>query len=189
MTASSLDIEYLHTMRNSPDGRHEDARADEVDRIVAAWSVERPDLDTSPMSVLSRVTRLARRLDLERRAAFSDHQLEPWQFDVLASLRRAGEPYALTPGALMNELMVSSGTTTNRIDRLEREGLVVRSPSPDDRRTVLVTLTETGRRRVDTALIALLDCEARILAPLSVEDSARLASLLRGLLLPFEDED
>ena len=89
----------------------------------------------------------------------------------------------------MNELMVSSGTTTNRIDRLEREGLVVRSPSPDDRRTVLVTLTETGRRRVDTALIALLDCEARILAPLSVEDSARLASLLRGLLLPFEDED
>lgn len=164
----------------------EDEHGDEVDRIVAAWHLERPDLDTAPMSVLSRVTRLARRLDLERRAAFADQHLEPWQFDVLSSLRRAGEPYALTPGALMNELMVSSGTTTNRIDRLEREGLVVRSPSPEDRRTVLVTLTAAGRTRVDTALIALLECETRLLSPLTPEESHRLAGLLRALLLPFE---
>jgi len=169
----------------SPEGSQ---HGDEVDRIVAAWHAERPDLDTTPMTVLSRITRLARRLDLERRAAFADQQLEPWQFDVLSSLRRAGSPYALTPGALMNELMVSSGTTTNRIDRLEREGLVVRSPSPHDRRTVLVTLTPAGRQRVDTALIALLECETRILASLPAEDSARLAALLRTLLLPFEEQ-
>ncbi len=162
---------------------------DEVDRIIAAWHTERPDVDTTPMTVLSRITRLARRLDLERRTAFADQQLEPWQFDVLSSLRRAGSPYALTPGALMNELMVSSGTTTNRIDRLEREGLVVRSPSPGDRRTVLVTLTAAGRQRVDTALIALLACETRLLSPLSSDDSEQLAQLLRRLLLPFENDD
>ncbi len=160
---------------------------DEVDRIVAAWRVERPDLDTAPMLVLSRVTRLSRRLDLQRRAAFAAHDLEPWEFDVLASLRRPGDPYALTPGALMNELLVSSGTMTNRIDRLERRGLVERQPAPTDRRTVLVRLTPRGKTCVDDALISLLDCEQRILEPLDDEQESVLASLLRPLLLPFED--
>ena len=104
---------------------------DEVAQIVAAWKLERPDLDSSPMFVLSRVSRLARHLDLERRRAFASHGLEPWEFDVLSSLRRSGAPYALTPGTLMGELLVSSGTMTNRIDRLELKGLVSRSPSPE----------------------------------------------------------
>ena len=171
-----------------PDTSDRRGAADEVDRIVSAWHVERPDLDTSPMSVFSRVTRLARRLDLERRRVFTDHDLEPWQFDVLSSLRRAGAPYALTPGALMNELMVSSGTTTNRIDRLEADGLVARSPSPSDRRAVLVTLTAAGRRRVDAAMVSLLDCETRLIGSLSREESATLAGLLRRLLSPFEGD-
>lgn len=159
---------------------------DEVDRIVDAWRAERPDLDASPMLVLSRVTRLARRLDLERRAAFASHDLEPWEFDVLSSLRRAGAPYELTPGALMNELLVSSGTMTNRIDRLEREGLVSRSPAPDDRRAVLVSLTPTGKERVDEALISLLACERQILSALDPGRAETLGDLLRLLLLPFE---
>ena len=175
---SSLDIKYLGIM-NSPS-------QDEVDRIVAAWQMERPDLDTSPMLVLSRVTRLARRLDLERRASFSDQALEPWEFDVLSSLRRAGAPYAQTPGALMNELLVSSGTMTNRIDRLERAGLVARSPAPGDRRAVLVTLTPSGKQRVDDALMSLLECERRILSTLDEDDTRMLGDLLRPLLLPFE---
>ncbi|MDN6429231.1 MAG: MarR family transcriptional regulator [Propionibacterium sp.] len=161
---------------------------DEVDRIVAAWQMERPDLDTSPMLVLSRVTRLARRLDLERRASFSDQALEPWEFDVLSSLRRAGAPYAQTPGALMNELLVSSGTMTNRIDRLERAGLVARSPAPGDRRAVLVTLTPSGKQRVDDALMSLLECERRILSTLAEDDTRMLGDLLRPLLLPFETD-
>lgn len=159
---------------------------DEVAGIVAAWSKERPDLDSSPMLVLSRISRLARRLDLERRKAFADHGLEPWEFDVLSSLRRAGRMSGLTPGALMAELLVSSGTMTNRIDRLESKGLVSRSPSPEDRRVVLVTLSDSGRERVDGALAALLACEEAILAPLHEDARHQLASLLTSLLLPFE---
>ncbi len=159
---------------------------DEVAGIVAAWEVERPDLDSSPMLVLSRVSRLSRRLDLERRKAFASHDLEPWEFDVLSSLRRSGAPYALTPGALMDELLVSSGTMTNRIDRLEGKGFVSRSPSPEDRRAVLVTLTPEGRERVDGALGALLDCERAILAPLEGRERDELAGLLARILVPFD---
>lgn len=159
---------------------------DEVDAILAAWALERPDVDTSPMQVLSRVGRLSRHLDLERRKAFAAHNLETWEFDVLSSLRREGEPYALTPGALMNALLVSSGTMTNRIDRLESAELVTRTPSPHDRRAVVVSLTEEGKRRVDDALISLLDCERTILAPLNNPEKEKLAALLRSLLLAFE---
>ena len=163
-----------------------DASRDEVDAIIAAWNVERPDLNAEPMGVLSRVSRLARHLDLQRRKAFADHGLEPWEFDVLSSLRRAGAPYSLTPGALMNELLVSSGTMTNRIDRLEARGLVSRAPSPSDRRAVLVTLTGAGRAVVDEALAALLDCEQAILSPIAEADRAVLADVLRSALLGLE---
>lgn len=161
---------------------------DDVAGIVAAWALERPDLDPSPMLVLSRVTRLARRLDLQRRRAFATHGLEPWEFDVLASLRRSGRPYALTPGALMAELLVSSGTMTNRVDRLEAKGLVERSPSRRDRRAVLVTLTDEGRARVDGALAALLEVEGEILAPLAEDERDALARGLTRLLAPFDAE-
>src|SRR6188768_2395005 len=87
---------------------------DEVDRLVAAWARERPDLDVRPLEVLSRVTRLARHLDRARSTAFEAHQLEVWEFDVLAALRRAGRPYVLSPGQLLAQTMVTSGTMTNR---------------------------------------------------------------------------
>lgn len=159
---------------------------DEVDRIVSSWQKERPDLDSTPMLVFSRITRLARHLDLARRNAFLSHGLEPWEFDVLSSLRRSGSPYALTPGVLMNELLVSSGTMTNRIDRLETKGLVERSPSPSDRRAVLVSLTVEGRKRVDSALKSLLDDERNLLVGISEEDEQRLSLLLKPLLLAFD---
>lgn len=159
---------------------------DEVDEIVAAWREQRPDVDTSPMQVLSRVSRLSRHLDLARRRAFAAHDLEPWAFDVLSALRRAGEPYALTPGTLMTDLLVTSGTMTNRIDRLEEAGLVERIPSPTDRRAVLVVLTPSGLKTVDDALITLLECEREILVPLDAATRDRLASRLRDLLLPFD---
>ena len=159
---------------------------DEVDRIVSSWQKERPDLDSTPMLVFSRITRLARPLDLARRNAFLSHGLEPWEFDVLSSLRRSGSPYALTPGVLMNELLVSSGTMTNRIDRLEAKGLVERSPSPSDRRAVLVSLTVEGRKRVDSALKSLLDDERNLLVGISEEDEQRLSLLLKPLLLAFD---
>ena len=159
---------------------------DEVDRLVSAWHRERPDLDTSPLQVLSRVTRLARQLDLARRAAFSDHQLEPWEFDVLAALRRAGAPYELSPGQLGAQAMVTSGTVTNRVDRLEARGLVRREREPNDRRGVRVVLTATGQRTVDGALTDLLDRERELLIGLSTTEQQQLADLLRSLSYEFD---
>ncbi|MEO7131100.1 MAG: MarR family transcriptional regulator, partial [Dermatophilaceae bacterium] len=113
-------------------------RGDDVDDVVAGWRRERPDLDVTPLEVFSRVSRLARRLDLARGHAFSRHGLDGWSFDVLSALRRAGEPYHLSPGQLVQQTLVTSGTMTNRVDRLERSGFVVRGPDPGDRRGVLV---------------------------------------------------
>jgi len=159
---------------------------DEVDDLVLAWRRERPDLDVAPLEVLSRVTRLARHLDLARRDAFDAHGLEPWEFDVLAALRRAGAPYSLSPGRLLQVTLVTSGTMTNRIDRLEAKGLVEREPDPDDGRSVRVLLTDAGRTRVDDALTDLLAHERRILAALAPDDREKLADLLRLLAIPFE---
>ena len=160
---------------------------DEVDNLVAAWRRERPDLDVGPLEVLSRVTRLARHLDLARRAVFAGHDLEAWEFDVLAALRRTGAPYALSPGQLVTQTLVTSGTMTNRIDRLADRGLVERRPDPDDRRGVQVRLTEAGRTRVDAALADLLGREGTLLAGLTPRQRAQLADLLRRLLAPFDD--
>ncbi len=160
---------------------------DEVDDLVAAWRRERPDLDVAPLEVLSRVTRLARHLDRARGQAFSRHGLEGWEFDVLAALRRSGEPYRLPPGRLLQQTLVTSGTMTNRIDRLAARGLVERHPSLDDRRSVLVQLTEAGAAKVDAALIDLLAHERRILADLEPADAELLATLLRRVLTRFDN--
>jgi DNA-binding MarR family transcriptional regulator len=162
---------------------------DEVDRLVAAWARERPDLDVRPLEVLSRVTRLARHLDRARRTAFEAHDLDAWEFDVLAALRRAGRPYTLSPGALVAQTMVTSGTMTNRIDRLEQRGLVTRQPDPTDRRGVRVRLTAKGKERVDSSLAALLEREQELLSALSGRQQDSLSDLLRALVLPFEHED
>lgn len=160
---------------------------DEVDRICAAWERERPDLDVAPLQVLSRVTRLARHLDLARRQAFAQHELETWEFDVLTALRRAGDPYALSPGQLAAETLVTSGTMTNRIDRLEGRGLVRRDPDPSDRRGVRVVLTENGRTVVDDALSDLLQREHAVLGGLPHDEREELAGLLRQLVRTFDD--
>lgn len=159
---------------------------DEVDRLVAAWQRERPDLDAAPMQVLSRVTRLARHLDRARRQAFMAHRLETWEFDVLSALRRAGSPYELSPGRLLRETMVTSGTMTNRVDRLVAKGLVERLPDPADRRGVLVRLTDAGRQRVDAALDGLLEHERLLLADLTGEERSQLADLLRTVVARFD---
>jgi DNA-binding MarR family transcriptional regulator len=159
---------------------------DEVDDLVAAWQAERPDLDVRPMQVLSRISRLARHLDRERRSAFAAHDLESWEFDVLAALRRQGAPYELSPGALLRATLVTSGTMTNRIDRLEAKGLVRRRPDSQDKRGVLVTLTAAGQRRVDATLAGLMEAEQALLAGLPETSRHTLAGLLRVLLAPLD---
>ncbi len=158
---------------------------DEVDRLIAAWKRERPDLDLSPLSVLSRITRIARHLDIARRDAFGD--LENWGFDVLAALRRAGAPHQLSPGQLMQETMVTSGTMTNRLDRLEELHLITREQDPDDGRGSLVTLTKAGVRAVDSALEGLLENERKLLKALTLKDRDTLAELLSTLVTEFDE--
>jgi DNA-binding MarR family transcriptional regulator len=158
---------------------------DEVDELSEAWASERPDLDLGAVAIFSRISRLDKRLDVARREAFSAHGIEAWEFDVLAALRRAGEPYELSPGRLLKETLVTSGTMTNRVDRLAARGRVERHPDPDDRRGVIVRLTPTGVRTVDSAFEALLAAEAHLLTTLSARDQKKLADLLRTLLAPF----
>ncbi|MFY9927431.1 MAG: MarR family transcriptional regulator [Streptosporangiaceae bacterium] len=159
---------------------------DEVDELVTAWRAQRPDLDVEPMQVLSRISRLARHLDIARRGAFADHGLESWEFDVLSALRRQGPPFQMTPGALLRATLVTSGTMTNRIDRLAAANLVRREPDPRDKRGVLVTLTGAGQERVDAALADLLERERMLLAGLSTAERQHLADTMRILLAPFD---
>ena len=159
---------------------------DEVDRLIAAWKRERPDLDLTPLSVLSRITRISRHLDIARRDAFGE--LENWGFDVLAALRRAGTPHQLSPGQLMQETMVTSGTMTNRLDRLEELQLITRQPDPSDGRGSLVTLTKSGSRAVDAAMEELLSSERKLLKELTGKNREQLADLLSSLVSKLDSE-
>lgn len=179
MSRFSTDLARLGVVTEQP------APRDEVDELVDAWARELPMLALEPVAVFSRIHRLARHLDLARREAFSAHGIESWEFDVLAALRRAGAPYELSPGRLLRETLVTSGTMTNRVDRLAARGLVERSPDPADRRGVIVRLTPAGREAVDGAFAALLEAEAALLADLSPAEQATLANLLRSLLAPY----
>ena len=159
---------------------------DEVDRLVRGWRRALPETDVSPLEVLSRVTRLARHLDRQRTAVLARHDLEIWSFDVLSALRRADRPPHLSPGQLLAQTLVTSGTMTNRLDHLEGRGLVRRRPDPVDARSVRVQLTPAGRRRVDSALAELVEREHAILSSLEPDERAVLAGLLRRVVAPFD---
>lgn len=157
--------------------------SDEVDQVVAAWARERGDLVLEPMHIWSRIDRLAGILAGHRKRAFSAHGIEGWEFDVLAALRRAGSPYRLSPGQLLRETHVTSGTMTNRVDRLVARGAVTRIPDPDDGRGMLVTLTPEGLELVDAALVSLVLLEEALLAEWDSADRAEMTDYLRRLLL------
>lgn len=156
---------------------------DEVDGIIAAWSAARPDLDFEPLTVFSRLSRIAKHLDRARSHAFERSGLASWEFDVLAVLRRSGTPYRQSPKVLVHQTMVSSGTMTNRIDRLVERELVRRLTDPNDGRGVLVEMTAHGQTLVDAAMTRLTDAEERLLGTMSRPERERLATLLRKLAL------
>lgn len=159
---------------------------DHVSSILAQWAAERPDLDVSPMGVFGRISRLSLILEKKLEAVFAQVGLNSWSFDMLATLRRAGAPYRLSPTDLFRSMMVTSGTMTNRIDRLEKKGLVRRIPDPEDRRGILVELTEQGRELIDSTLPLHVANEARLLESLSTAEQHILAELLRKWLASLE---
>lgn len=159
---------------------------DHVDRILGQWNRERPDLDVEPMGLLGRLARVRAHLAREVEKVLAEHGLNSASFDVLATLRRSGPPYRLSPGDLIATTMVSSGTMTNRLDQLEKAGLIERSHNPDDRRSVIIALTPKGFALVDEAVTAHVANQHRLLEGLSREDCSELDGLLRKFLAKFE---
>jgi DNA-binding MarR family transcriptional regulator len=159
---------------------------DHVSIILAQWAAERPDLDASPMGIVGRISRLSLVVEKELEPVFVQSGLNHWSFDMLATLRRSGTPYRLSPTELFRSMMVTSGTMNNRIDRLAEKGLVRRVPDPEDRRGILVELTDQGRELIDSVLISHVANEARLLQPLSKEEQSTLAVLLCKWLSSLE---
>src|SRR4029450_10440235 len=159
---------------------------DTVDRITHQWRTVRSDLDVSPLEVIGRVSRLSRLVDRRLAVNFARHGIEAWMYDVLATLRRSGEPYELTAGDLVRQTMVTTGAITNRIDRLEARGFVERR-STSDRRKVIVRLTDAGFDKVEDVVQSHLDVERELLAALSQPQQRELASLLRRALTSLGD--
>jgi DNA-binding MarR family transcriptional regulator len=159
------------------------AQRDGVDLILEQWRRERPDLDPSPIGVIGRISRLARELEQRLEPVYREHGLEPGWHDVLATLRRTGPPFRLRPTEFSSALMLTSSGTTKRLDRLEQAGLIQRAADPDDRRGILITLTDAGRELIDSVTEAHLANERRLLSALSDAEQTRLADLLRKLQL------
>jgi DNA-binding MarR family transcriptional regulator len=159
---------------------------DHVDRLIEQWAHERPDLDLGPMATFGRLGRLQSLASRSIADVFARHGLQIGEFDVLAALRRSGEPFVMKPTDLANLLMLSPAGMTNRVDRLEAAGWIERRNDPDDRRSSLVRLTDDGRELVDRAVTDHVENEARLLDPLSPSERVALDRALRTLLRQFD---
>lgn len=155
---------------------------DEIDTIKAQWAQQRPDLDTDPMALIGRLMRLTQHLSQEMSVTFAKFGLTGAGFDVLATLLRSGSPHALSPNQLLSTMMITSGTMTNRIDQLEKQGFVKRIKSTEDRRSVQIALTEKGRTVVDEAVTAHVATQTRLVSPLSAEERDIFDKMLRKYL-------
>jgi DNA-binding MarR family transcriptional regulator len=162
--------------------------ADHIDEIIAQWHRERPDLDTAPLATLGRLFRVAQLADPLLSSPLRELGLQPGWLDLLAALRRAGEPYQLNPTDLMRATMLSSGGMTKRLDRLADAGLVERSPDPHDRRGTLVRLTPKGRAMIDRAIGLHIQNEARLLGVLTATERRDLNRSLGKLLVALEGD-
>ena len=159
---------------------------DHIDRILTQWRQERPDLQVAPMGTIGRIKQLNQQLMRGMEQTWSAHSLNGASFDVLATLRRSGSPYALSPGDLMASTMVTSGTMTHRIDQLVKAELVERVRNPDDGRGFLISLTPQGHELIDKAVTAHVETQAELVAALTEEQRAQLDDLLKRFLRGFE---
>lgn len=162
---------------------------DHVDEILRQWNRERPDLDVGPMGLIGRMGRIVHYLTREMDKTFATFGLTGASFDVLATLRRAGAPYSLSPGDLLATMMITSGTLTNRIDQLEKAGLVARASNPEDGRSVIISLTPAGLATIDAAVSAHVETQRRLVSVLSAEERALLDVQLRAFLAGIAARD
>lgn len=160
--------------------------SDRVASIQAEWRRERPDLDVSPVGVIGRLHRLAAHLTDELVAVYAEHGLTEGEFDVLATLRRAGAPYEYSAGVLAERTMVTTGGMTKRLDRLEQKGLISRRPSLADARGRVVALTPRGRDVIDAAFADHMANERRLVDLLPQADRAQLEAIVTSWLSHFE---
>lgn len=166
-----------------------DEEVDHVHRLRGQWADELPDLDTEPMAILGRAHRLSNLVRPSIEATFASFGLDRGEFDVIATLRRSGAPYKLTPTELYTSLMISSGGLTHRLDRLQKSGLILRERSAMDGRSMVVGLTEEGIRLAEAAFCADMGSEASYLTDLNAQERHDLAALLRKLLGSLERRD
>jgi len=162
------------------------ATPDRVDGLLAQWAEQRPELEVAPLEVVARIARVSHHLDRLVEATLTEFELKWWEVDVLGALRRSGPPFRLSPGELSERLMVTSGTMTTRVDRLEARNFVVREPAEHDRRSVVVSLTETGKQAIDGAMEPHLANLKHVLEPLSTNRQREIADALRVLLVALE---
>jgi DNA-binding MarR family transcriptional regulator len=175
-------------MMDGTERNQDRADGDHVDRLRRQWARELPDLDTEPMAILGRANRLSNLVRSSIEATFAEFGLDRGEFDVVATLRRSGPPYRLTPTELYSSLMISSGGLTHRLDRLEKAGLIRREKSPLDGRSVLVVLTEAGVARAEEAFRVDMANESSFLQALDAKERDALAGLLRKLIVGIEND-
>lgn len=178
LVSSILTLKYM---------TRDSSNEDRVDHAIGQWQQTWPELATDAIGVVARILLLGRHLETHGAEALRRFDLQTGEFDVLATLRRAGEPYALTMGELCQDVMLTSGGMTHRVDRLVERQLVTREHDPADRRSVLVRLTEQGRVLTEEALLSKIEQADDIVSALSASECDTLRGLLRRLLLQFED--
>ncbi|CAK08718.1 putative MarR family transcriptional regulator [Rhizobium johnstonii 3841] len=180
---------WWHMRQKMTNGtKGDDSCEDHVDRLRGQWALELPDVDTEPMAILGRAFRLSNLVRPSIEATFADFGLDRGEFDVIATLRRSGPPYLMTPTEMYSALMISSGGLTHRLDRLEKAGLIRREKSPRDGRSVLVALSEAGAALAEKAFRTDMASEASFLQALDGKEREALAVLLRKLIAGIENE-
>jgi len=161
---------------------------DHVEKILAQWQQERPDLDVTPMGVIGRIKRLHDRLLEELNVVFASHGLNAASFDVLATLRRSGSPYALSPSQLISWAMVTSGTMTNRLNRLESKGLIERRSNPKDGRGFVIALSKKGLLLIDQVVTEHVKNQHRIMSGIDSKSREQLNTILAAWLVELEEK-
>lgn len=159
---------------------------DDIDKVADQWKKEKPHLGTQPMEILGRMMRLQKHIEVEIAACHKQYDLTFGEFDVLATLRRSGEPFNLTPSALLSSMMLTSGAMTNRLDKLQAKGLIERVHSTEDRRSVSVGLTEKGFAIIDAAIEEHVRVQHKLVEQLSDANKPELNRLLKTWLAAFE---